>query len=160
MMSNTKVVDASGKAPLGGGVFTEIVMTLLDPWTIRFEDEATQHTKITGGTTLATDAVGAARNVTTNPALTVNQSISGTLVETGVSGLTATEAAQLALLDGIEGSYDHQEVMRLILAALAGKLTGAGTSTVTIRDTTDSKDRIVATVDSNGNRSAVTLDAS
>lgn len=47
-----------------------------------------------------------------------------------------------------------------MLSALAGKLSGAATTTVTIRDTNDGIDRIVATVDASGNRSAVTLDAS
>ncbi len=99
MMSNSSILDAVGKAPLGAGVFTEIVVTVKEgnegPWTIRFEDEATQHTKIRGGTILATDSFGDPRNLTTNPALTINQSISGVLVETGTSGLTATESTQL-----------------------------------------------------------------
>jgi len=46
-----------------------------------------------------------------------------------------------------------------MLASMAGKLSGAGTTSVTIRDTEDSKDRIVATVDASGNRTSVTLDA-
>jgi hypothetical protein len=48
--------------------------------------------------------------------------------------------------------------MRVIIAALAGKVAGAATTTVTFRDTADSKNVISATVDANGNRSAVTLD--
>lgn len=48
--------------------------------------------------------------------------------------------------------------MRLVVAALAGKVSGAGGTTITIRDTADTKNRIVATVDSNGNRTALTLD--
>jgi hypothetical protein len=48
--------------------------------------------------------------------------------------------------------------MKICLAALAGKVSGAGTTTVTIRSADDTADRIVATVDSNGNRSSVTLD--
>jgi hypothetical protein len=43
-------------------------------------------------------------------------------------------------------------------AALAGKVSGATTSTVTIRDVNDTRNRIVATVDGNGNRTALTLD--
>ncbi len=68
-----------------------------------------------------------------------------------------------ALLDraaGIETNRTVRQGLRLMLSALAGKLSGAATTTVTIRDTNDGIDRIVATVDSNGNRSAVTLDAS
>jgi uncharacterized protein (DUF1786 family) len=45
-----------------------------------------------------------------------------------------------------------------MLAALAGKASGGGTVTVKFRDHADAKDRITATVDASGNRSAVTLD--
>ena len=44
------------------------------------------------------------------------------------------------------------------LSALAGKLAGAATTTVTIRKVTDAKTRITSTVDADGNRKAVTLD--
>jgi hypothetical protein len=47
-----------------------------------------------------------------------------------------------------------------MLAALAGKASGLDTLTARFRDTNDSVDRIVATVDVNGNRTAVTLDPS
>lgn len=59
----------------------------------------------------------------------------------------------------VEGSLTHRQITRLVLAALAGKLNGAATVTVNIRDNADTKNRIVATVDADGNRSAVTLDA-
>jgi hypothetical protein len=65
----------------------------------------------------------------------------------------------LGRTDGIETSYTLKQALRLILAASAGKLSGAATTTVTIRDVGDSTNRIVATVDSDGNRSAVTLSA-
>ena len=53
-----------------------------------------------------------------------------------------------------------RESLRLILSALVGKLSGAPGTTITIRDINDQIDRIVATVDSNGNRTAVTKDVS
>lgn len=64
------------------------------------------------------------------------------------------------LLDasGAVDGLTPRQALTLMLAALANKLSGAGTSTVTIRDVADTKDRIVATVDSNGNRTTVTLD--
>lgn len=68
-----------------------------------------------------------------------------------------------ALLDraaGVETSMTPRQALRIILAALAGKLSGAATTNIKIRDTTDSKNRIDATVDASGNRSTVTLDAS
>jgi hypothetical protein len=74
---------------------------------------------------------------------------------------TASENA-IALLDtasGIETSITPRQAIRLILAASAGKLSGAATSTVIIRNVGDTKDRVTATVDADGNRSAVTVDA-
>jgi hypothetical protein len=61
---------------------------------------------------------------------------------------------------GSVDGYTFEEAQRLILAASAAKLAGAATPTVTIRDAADTKDRIVASVDVDGNRLAVTLDAS
>lgn len=59
----------------------------------------------------------------------------------------------------IDPNTTGTQAMRLILAAVAGKLSGApGPGTITIRDTADTKDRISATVDVNGNRTAVTYD--
>ena len=75
---------------------------------------------------------------------------------------TANENAD-ALLDraaGVETSLTIRQAMRLMAAALLGKASGLATTTAVFRDTNDSKDRITATVDPNGNRSAVTLDAS
>lgn len=65
-----------------------------------------------------------------------------------------------ALLDranAIETGYTLRQAVRLTAAAVAAKLSGAATTTVTIRALDDSADRITATVDANGNRSAVTL---
>ena len=40
---------------------------------------------------------------------------------------------------------------------MVGKATGGGTTTITYRGVDDTSDVIIETVDSNGNRSAVTL---
>ena len=45
-----------------------------------------------------------------------------------------------------------------VQAAAAGKSNGLATTTARYRDKADSKDRIIATVDADGNRSAVTMD--
>lgn len=60
----------------------------------------------------------------------------------------------------VEGSSTAVEYLRIILSSAAAKLSGAATTTVSIRDAGDTKDRIVATVDADGNRTAVTLDGS
>lgn len=71
---------------------------------------------------------------------------------------TELATALLDLTNGIETSVTPRQALRIALAALAGKLSGANTTTVTIRNVGDSKDRITATVDADGNRSAVTTD--
>jgi len=48
--------------------------------------------------------------------------------------------------------------MALNLTDYAAKVSGASTTTFTIRDLADTKDRIVVTVDADGNRTAVTRD--
>lgn len=69
------------------------------------------------------------------------------------------EIADAVLDDAVEGSETLRQAVRLIRAAAVGKLSGAATTEITIRDAADTKARITATVDSDGNRSAVTTDA-
>ena len=59
----------------------------------------------------------------------------------------------------LESGYSAGDIMRVMSSALAGEVSGAGTATVTIRDIADTTNRIVASVDGTGNRTAVTLDA-
>lgn len=61
--------------------------------------------------------------------------------------------------NGIETGVTPRGALRLMLAALAGKLSGAGTTTETFRNAVaDTKARITATVDTSGNRTAITTD--
>jgi hypothetical protein len=86
----------------------------------------------------------------------------------GVTGM-AQVSTEIQLVDpaadildaaaGVETGYTLRQAMRLMLAALAGKASGLGTTTAVFRDMADSKDRISATVDADGNRTAVTRDA-
>lgn len=75
---------------------------------------------------------------------------------------TAAENADALLdrADAVETSWTLRQAMRIILAALAGKASGLDTTSVVFRNVADTKDRITATVDANGNRTDVTLDAS
>lgn len=74
---------------------------------------------------------------------------------------TANENAD-ALLDrsaGVETGLTPRQALRLGAAADAGKVSGAGTATVILRNAVaDSKARITATCDEDGNRTAVTTD--
>jgi len=67
--------------------------------------------------------------------------------------------ALLDLAAGVETGWTVRQALRIILAVCAGKLNGAATTTINIRDMADSKNRIQATVDASGNRSVVTRDA-
>ena len=87
----------------------------------------------------------------------IPQNSAGLIITSGGGGgTTATEVWQQV----IEGTLTAEEMMRIMLSGLAGKLSGAATTNVKIRDVADSKDRIDATVDSDGNRTDVTLDGS
>lgn len=61
--------------------------------------------------------------------------------------------------DTLEGSETYDETFRIARAALAGKASQSGT-TETFRDAADTKDRITATVDTDGQRTSVTTDGS
>lgn len=68
-------------------------------------------------------------------------------------------AAVLDAVNGVETDLTVRQALRLIVAATAGKISGAATTTITIRNAVvDDKDRIIATVDGDGNRSAITYD--
>lgn len=93
--------------------------------------------------------------------------VSGTLAHSNdaatykadVSGLaTSTEVGAIALLgETVVGSYTVQDILTILAAKMVGKATGGGTATITYRGVDDSSNVVVETVDSNGNRSAVTL---
>lgn len=61
--------------------------------------------------------------------------------------------------EDIETGLTLRQALRLVTAATAGKISGGGGATVTIRNAVaDGVDRIVADIDSNGNRTAITYD--
>ncbi len=60
----------------------------------------------------------------------------------------------------IETGYTAEELMRLISAVLLGESSGGGGATRTFRDVNDTTDRVVASVETDGDRTTVTLDPS
>lgn len=81
--------------------------------------------------------------------------------DTGTMGekLNGAGSAGNPWTETIETGLTAAQAMRLITAALAGKISGADTTTVTIKNAVaDNADRIVATVDDAGNRTAITYD--
>lgn len=72
--------------------------------------------------------------------------------------LTAGERNSIAdawIARVIEGAHTLGDFMRLFASVLTGKSSGGGTATIVFRDVGDTKNRISATVDANGNRTAV-----
>jgi hypothetical protein len=58
----------------------------------------------------------------------------------------------------VETGHSALATMRLMASVLVGKVSGAGTGTETFRDMGDTKNRVISSVDENGNRTAVTKD--
>lgn len=81
----------------------------------------------------------------------------------GASELAADAANEIAdaLLDrtnGVETGVTVRQSLRLANAANGGKVDGAATATLHVRDLADTKNRVTATVDADGNRTTVTRD--
>lgn len=85
----------------------------------------------------------------------------GLQVVTSGSGLDAAQDTKLTrihtMLDVIEDGLDHQEVMKILLAAMAGLAEGADTAQMRFKAQDGTTNRITASHDGKGNRTAVTL---
>lgn len=60
----------------------------------------------------------------------------------------------------IESGYTAAEILRILAAVMAGEVSGAGTGTETFKGIDGATDRVVSTVDDDGNRTTVVLDGS
>lgn len=91
----------------------------------------------------------------------VTRTITGGTVTTNSdkAGYALSTAGVDAILDDpVDGVVTLRESLRLANAANGGKTNGAPTASFNIRDLADTKNRIAATVDADGNRTAVTRD--
>lgn len=109
-----------------------------------------------------TDVSGGIRIVASNPSIFDN---SADNVIVGTNNDKLNYALSAAGIDSIhdeivEGTLTERQLLRILLAALAGKSDGGGSPSINFRDLADSKNRISATVDASGNRTAITLDGS
>ncbi len=113
---------------------------------------------VVGAVGSVTGAVGSVTGLT---ASNLDTTVSSRLASSSYTAPPTANQNADALLDrtaGVETGVTPRQGLRAMIAALAGKLSGATGTTIHIRDTNDTKDRVVATVDSDGNRTAVTLD--
>jgi hypothetical protein len=115
---------------------------------------------VTGAVGSVTGAVGSVTgNVGGNVAGTV-----GTVNALAANAITAaatatdfsTEVVAAMLAGVVEGTVTVRQSLQLSNAAAAGKVAGAGTTAITLRDLGDTKNRISAVVDGDGNRTTVT----
>ena len=122
------------------GVTYARFIEILFPYTVEFE---------TTGSPYTVRCVGANHNL-------ADVFVPGTSEVSLVIGNSAGLVTGLS--SSLEGDMSVIEGMRLMLAALAGKLSGAPSGPIIIRDVNDTKARITASVDANGNRTSVTVD--
>lgn len=77
----------------------------------------------------------------------------------GTEAAPSTNTPNLAILDEVvEGAYTMKQVFCMLVSRSIGKATGGATTSIKFRNLADTVDRITMTVDSNGNRSALTFD--
>lgn len=99
----------------------------------------------------------------------VQTDVTAILDDTGTSGVVVAAASKTGyrlsatgvddiLDEPVEASATVRQSLRLHNAVLGGKASGLETTAATFRDLGDTKDVVVATVDGDGNRSAVTHD--
>jgi len=75
-----------------------------------------------------------------------------------LNNLSSSAVGDAVLDEVFEGTTTLRQFLRLVAAANYGLVSGAATDTMQFRDEADSKNRITATVDADGNRTAITLD--
>lgn len=107
---------------------------------------------------IGTNVVNAAGTAWNSGAISASTLAGDTITAAKLASDVGTEIATAVWAYVVEGSYTAVQFMRGFAAALMGKATGLDTGNPVYRDTGDSKDRIDATTDTDGNRSAVTLD--
>ncbi len=106
---------------------------------------------------IASDAITAAKIAT--DAITAGKIAADAI---GASELAADAATEIAAavfaraFSAAYGSYTFDEMVKLMAAVLIGKASGLAGTTATFRNLADSADVVVATVDADGNRTAVT----
>lgn len=143
-------------APISvGGVTLARVIEIINGYTISFEDTGTPYSvRLDGANNNIADVANLIANVS------IRSSNSAGLIQVDTGGGAVLTANEILDNQSIETGFSMRESLRLILSSLAGKISGAETTTVTIRNVVDDKNRIVATVDTSGNRTGLTYDVS
>lgn len=130
---------------------TKVVTLCGDNW-VSIPDNTSVYVMIPYGTTCAS-CMG------TTALAQINTECDTALTDFGKTGYALSAAGVDAILDEVvEGTTTFRQMLRIFMAILANKSAGGGTVTLTCRDIADTKNRITATVDADGNRTAITVD--
>lgn len=166
LTSGANIVLAKGTGVTGfndpaAAAVATAVRTELAPELVRIDVAVSS--RLAAGDYLAPDNVGIGTAIAGIDAVfaRTDVAISSRAVAGDAMTLTAGERTSVAaavMASTVEGSITLTKACRAVLAALAAKCSGMATPSVSFRDTADTKDRVTATVDEFGNRSAVTLD--
>jgi hypothetical protein len=150
-------MEVIGGNQVDGSIYIPSYFYLLDGWRIR-PMESNHNLEITGNIIVQG---GGDPIVNTVGTYQVNVRFTVPVAAQLVGNIpTASQNAAAVLAATVENSLTFEEMFRVQHAALTGKVTGAGTTTERFRDIADTKDRIIYTVDANGNRTAVVQDGS
>lgn len=145
----------------GAGTTIPIYAFLLNGWKI-IPQEANHTLNVTDGILLVDGGGDPFVNTSGSYIVRINYQQPVQAISFASGGGTAPTAEQVASAVWssvlIGSTITATQLMAIISAALAGKLSGAGTSLVKIRDIEDTKDIVTAAVDATGNRLTVTLD--
>ena len=153
-------MKASGNEPKGGGKYTPRYITLLEGTRIVPYDEniliAVTGEAITDNADVDPDPFDTSTR--TQP---LKLYITPPAAELVLGGGADSEAIAIAVWQKImEGGLTAEEIMKVMGAVLAGTVSGAGSGIETFKGLDKTTDRIVSTVDADGNRSSVMLDVS
>lgn len=160
-MIYASLARAAGKDNLGGGVRVGITLTLLDA-VLAFEARSGPsfvQCVVDGGNLVAVDVGGASVSPiepTPFTQVVIAQSSSATLQDLTSLDYAAIASAVWARV--VDGTLTAEQSIRVMNAVLSGKVSGAGSGVEIFRDVSDTKNRVVVTVDADGNRSSVVRD--
>lgn len=144
-MPYPQIVKNTTPVTLAGVTFARQV-EIINGYTLTFED-GLYAVDIYGGNTNVADVTNR------------NQVSVRTANSAGLVVVDQTSSLVTALLSAeIETGLSLKNALRLNTAVTSGKISGAPGPTITIRNVGDTKDRVTATVDVDGNRTAITYD--
>lgn len=121
---------------------------IINGYTVEFESVGTPYTVRVVG---ANHNIGDVK-VVNDVSLIIGNS-AGLVVSGGAAGLTAAQVWAHV----VESGLTAEQIVRVMLAALAGTTGGAGSVNEVFKSVDGSKNRISTTFDGNGNRQSVTL---